>query len=79
MCADLEVFFEGATLILTTGSDVIYRALKREDHDKVMKELFGELGVSFDVRKKTEKTELKRGIDELEQNFSEYTVQVKEK
>ncbi len=79
MCSDLEFFFEGETLVLTTTSDTIFRALKREDHEKVMKELFGSLGVSFEVRKKAAKTELKHGISELEQNFSDYPVQVKEK
>ncbi len=79
MCSDLEFFFEGGTLVLTTTSDTIFRALKREDHEKVMKELFGSLGVTFEVRKKAAKTELKHGISELEQNFSDYLVQVKEK
>ena len=79
MCSDLEVFFEGETLVMTTGSDVIFNALKRPDHDKTMRELFTQLGVSFDVRKKTDKVDGKRGISELEGNFSEYTVQVKEK
>lgn len=79
MCSDLEFFFEGATLVLTTASETIFRALKREDHEKVMKEVFDGLGVSFEVRQKAAATEVKHGIDELEQNFSEYTVQVKEK
>lgn len=78
MCSDLEFFFEGATLVLATTSETIFRALKREDHEKVMKEVFDGLGVAFEVRQKAA-AETKRGISELEQNFSEYTVQVKEK
>ena len=79
MCSDLEFFFEGATLVLATTSETIFRALKREDHEKVMKEVFDGLGVAFEVRQKAAAVETKRGISELEQNFSEYTVQVKEK
>ncbi len=79
MCSDLEFFFEGETLILTTTSDTIYRALIRDDHSKTMKEVFGSLGVAYEVRQKGAKAELKHGIGELEQNFSDYTVQVKEK
>lgn len=79
MCSDLEFFFEGATLVLATTSETIYRALKREEHEKVMKEVFDGLGVAFEVRQKAAAVETKRGISELEQNFSEYTVQVKEK
>lgn len=79
MCSDLEFFFEGATLVLATTSETIFRALKREDHEKVMKEVFDGLGVSFEVRQRAAAVETKRGISELEQNFSEYTVQVKEK
>ena len=79
MCSDLEFFFEGETLILTTTSDTIYRALLRDDHVKTMKELFGSLGVAYEVRQKGAKVEAKQGIGELEQNFADYTVQVKEK
>ena len=79
MCSDLEVFFEGETLVMMTGSDVIFNALKRPDHDKTMRELFTQLAVTYDVRKKAGKVDVKRGISELEGNFSEYTVQIKEK
>ena len=79
MCSDLECFFEGETLILTTGSDTIFGALKREDHVKTMSEVFAGLGVKFEVRKKADTAELKHGLNEIEQSFSEYTVQVKEK
>ncbi len=79
MCSDLEFFFEGETLILTTESDTIYRALIRDDHTKTMKEVFGSLGFVYEVRQKGAKIETKHGIGELEQNFSDYTVQVKEK
>ena len=79
MCSDLECCFEGSKLILMTGSDVIFHALKRPDHVKVMQELFTELGVDFEVKKKADSADLKQGLNELKQNFSEYTVQVKEK
>lgn len=79
MCSDLEFNYEGGTLVLTTASETIFRALKREDNARIMKEIFGELGVSFEVRQKAAVTETKQGIGELEQNFSDYTVQVKER
>ena len=79
MCSDLDFFLEGTTLVLTTDNDVIFNALKRGDNEKIMKELFDGLGVSFTVRKKAGKVDSKGGVKELEQNFSDYTVQVKEK
>lgn len=79
MCSDLEFFFEGSVLVLTTQSETIFRALKREEHIKIMKGVFDGLGVSFEVRMKNANTEVKHGISELERNFSDYTVQVKEK
>ena len=79
MCSDLECCFEGETLILTTASDTIFGALKRADHVKIMQEIFSGLGVAFEVRKKADAVELKHGLSEIEQNFSEYSVQVKEK
>lgn len=79
MCSDLEFFFEDGVLILTTQSETIFRSLKREEHTKIMKSVFDGLGVSFEVRMKNANTDAKRGISELEQSFSDYTVQVKEK
>ena len=79
MCSDLEYCFEGSLFVLTTESDTIYRALNREDHAKIMKGIFEELGVLYTVRMKTAKPKHKDGIEELEQNFSDYTVEVKER
>lgn len=53
MCSDLEATFEGGTLVLSTESDTVFTALKREEHRKMMGEVFREVGVdSFEVRKK---------------------------
>ncbi len=78
MCSDLEFFFEGELFVLSTESDTIYRALGREDHAKIMKEIFDGLGISYEIRLKSAKPKPKEGIEELKQNFSDYNINVKE-
>lgn len=78
MCSDLLASYEGATLVLTTESDTICTALRREDHRKAMEEIFAQIGIAdFDVRKKGQKPALKTSIEELKNNFGDYPIEFK--
>ncbi len=78
MCSDLLASYEGETLVLTTESETIYTALRREDHRKAMEEIFAGIGVAaFDVRKQGAKPALKSSIEELKASFGDYPIEIK--
>ena len=72
LCMDLDNFFEGEKLILTTKTDAVYRTLNKEENKKTIAELLSELGVfDHEVRKVGEtanKTDA--AINQLKNNFS---------
>lgn len=79
MCADLEAAFEEETLVLTTESETVYRSLGREDHTKLMKEAFLQIGIAdFALRLKgKEKQDEKQGIERLKHDFSDYPIEIR--
>ena len=78
MCSDLLAAFEGETLVLTTESDTIATALRREDHRKAMEEIFAQIGItSFEVRKQGAKPALKNSVEELKNDFGDYPIEIK--
>ena len=78
MCSDLLATYEGETLVLTTESDTIFTALRRDDHRKAMEEIFSGMGVTaFEVRKKGAKPAMKSAIEELKNNFGDYPIEFK--
>ena len=78
MCSDLLATYEGETLVLTTESDTIFTALRRDDHRKAMEEIFSGMGVTaFEVRKKGAKPAMKNAIEELKNNFGDYPIEFK--
>lgn len=79
MCSDLEFFFEGKILVLTTQSKTVFSMLQKEEHTKIIKTVFENLGVPYEVRLKVSEPDYKCGTEELERNFSDYVVEIKEK
>lgn len=79
MCSDLEAVFEGATLVLYTESETVYRSLGREDHAKLMKEAFATVGVAdYVLRLKSgKKQDSKQGIEQLKRDFSDYPIEIR--
>ena len=78
MCSDLEAQFEGAKLVLYTESGTVHRTLVRDDHRRIMQEVFVQLGVSeFEVRLKGGMQEEKDGISQLKQDFKDYPIEIK--
>ena len=77
MCSDLEAEFEGETLVLISDSETIVRSLKREEHVKIMTEVFSGIGIaSFEVRGRAQ-TPKSGGIEELKNNFKDYPIEFK--
>ena len=78
MCSDLLAVFEGGTLALYTESETIYAALRREDHAKVMAEVFAQIGISsFEVRKRGRPATGNGALEELKENFKDYPIEIK--
>lgn len=78
MCSDLEAKFEGATLVLYTESDTVLRALGREEHVKLMSEIFSQLGISaFEIRKKGNQPARADGLEALKRDFPDYPIEIK--
>ena len=77
MCSDLEAEFEGETLVLISDSETIVRSLKREEHVKIMTEVFSGIGItSFEVRGRAQMPK-SGGIEELKNNFKDYPIEFK--
>ena len=79
MCADLEAQFSDGVLVLTTDSDTVYRSLNKEEHRKLMRETFAEVGVPEYrlIKRGEEVADMKGGIEEIKRNFSNYNVEIK--
>ena len=79
MCQDLESGFEGDTFVLVTDSDAIYRSLRREEHEKAIREALASVGIaSFQIRLKGEQADpVEEGIEQLKQNFAGTDIRVK--
>lgn len=79
MCADLEAQFEEGVLVLTTESDTVYRSLNKEEHRKLMRDVFAEIGVpEFRLVKRGEAArDIGGGVEEIKKNFSNYNVEIK--
>lgn len=77
MCSDLEAQFEGGTLVLFTESDTVLRSLSREEHRKIMADVFAQIGISdFAVRKKGTQENKEDGIERLRRDFPDYSVEI---
>ena len=64
---------------MTTESETVYRSLGREDHTKLMKEAFLQIGIAdFALRLKgKEKQDEKQGIERLKHDFSDYPIEIR--
>ncbi len=77
MCSDLEAKFEGETLVLLSDSETVVRSLKREEHRKIMEQVFAEIGISsFEVRAAGGQPQ-GGGIEALKRDFKDYTIDIK--
>ncbi len=78
MCSDLEASYEGSLLVLTTTSPTVSRSLMREEHQKIMKDVFAQIGiVDFEVRMKGEKPKEKDALKEFKETFQNYPIEIK--
>ena len=80
MCSDLEAVYEGDSLILYTESATVFRALNREEHLSVMRDVFARLGVAdFEVRRKGEekRPDEKDALRQLQRDFKDYPIETK--
>lgn len=79
LCMDLNNFFEGNKLILTTESEAVYKGLTRTDNANFLAETLLELGVGeHEVRliKKGE-SQMEKAVRELKQNFDGIDIEIK--
>ncbi len=78
MCTDLEAKYEGDTLVLFTESETVLRSLTKEDHLKIMTDVFSQLGVgSFAVRLKGSERASADALEEFKKEFRDYPIEVK--
>ncbi len=78
MCSDLAACYEGETLVLYTDSDTICAALNREEHRKIMADVFAQIGVSsFEVKRRGAAPAARDAVEELKNNFRDYPVEIK--
>ncbi len=78
MCSDLEASYEGALLVLTTTSPTVSRSLAREEHQKIMRDVFIQIGIAdFEVRLKGEKPKEKDALKEFRETFKNYPIEIK--
>ncbi len=80
LCMDLENSFDGNTLVLTTESESVLKALKRDDNAKFITGLLAELGVFvYDVRLKAQgENKYEKALGELKNNFKGTEIDIKE-
>ena len=80
LCMDLENSFDGNTLVLTTESESVLKALKRDDNAKFITGLLAELGVFvYDVRLKAQgENKYEKALEELKNNFKGTEIDIKE-
>ncbi len=80
VCMDLESGYEGETFTLYTTSDTIYRSLQKAEHQAMMQEAFGLIGVTeFTVKKKEkEGNAFDNAMQELKEKFPTTKIQFKE-
>ena len=76
---DLENFFEGEKLILTTESDAVFKGLNRPDNANFISGALAELGVNeHEVRlAKKGESEYEKAVKELKHNFEGIDVEIK--
>ncbi len=78
MCMDLEAKFEGETLALYTESETVLRSLSKEDHVKIMTEVFARLGIgSFAVRLKGAAKAGENALEQFKKDFQDYPIETK--
>ena len=79
LCMDLESSFEGDTLILTTDTDAVFKALNREENARFIREALAELGVlSHEVRLKPRgESKWESAERRLRENFKGIDIDIK--
>ncbi len=79
LCMDLESSFEGDTLILTTDTDAVFKALNREENSRFIREALTELGVfSHEVRLKARgESKWEAAERKLKENFKGIDIDIK--
>ncbi len=79
LCMDLNSFFEGEKLVLTTDSEAVLKGLTRPDNANFISETLLEFGVSsHEVRLvKAEESAYDKAVEELKHNFEGIDVEIK--
>ncbi len=79
LCMDLNSFFEGEKLVLTTDSEAVLKGLTRPDNANFISETLWEFGVSsHEVRLvKAGESAYDKAVEELKHNFEGIDVEIK--
>ena len=79
LCMDLESSFEGDTLILSTETDAVFKALNREENARFIREALADLGVfAFEVRLKPKgESKWESAERRLKENFKGIEIDIK--
>lgn len=79
LCMDLESSFEGDTLILSTETDAVFKALNREENARFIREALSDLGVfAFEVRLKPKgESKWESAERRLKENFKGIDIDIK--
>ena len=79
LCMDLESSFEGDTLILSTETDAVFKALNREENARFIREALADLGVfAFEVRLKPKgESKWESAERRLRENFKGIDIDIK--
>ncbi len=79
LCMDLESSFEGDTLILSTETDAVFKALNREENARFIREALADLGVfAFEVRLKPKgESKWESAERRLKENFKGIDIDIK--
>ena len=79
LCMDLESSFEGDTLILSTETDAVFKALNRAENARFIREALADLGVfAFEVRLKPKgESKWESAERRLKENFKGIDIDIK--
>lgn len=79
LCMDLESFFEGSKLVLTTDNEAVYKGLSKADNANFIAETLAELGVTeYEVRfAKKGESGYDAAVRQLKNNFEGIDVIIK--
>lgn len=81
LCMDLDCAYENDVFVLYTGSDTVYRSLKKPEHFSLLEQAVEGIGIvkeCFDIRLKGKKADaFQEGVKEIQDTFVGVKIDVK--